>query len=127
MIAGVSDAEPLRGPGDDLEIRIDHRDGTAVVRLAGELDIAARPRLEGLLEEVLGAGVAGLVIDCRNLDFVDSGGVAILYMLAERGARDGFSFAIVRGSAVGRLLEVTGLDQQLPVVDHPDDATASAG
>lgn len=98
-----------------------------MVRIAGDLDIATRPRLEQAIDDVLSGGIALLVLDCRGLDFADSAGIGLLYRLADRGERDGFGFAIVRGRAVGRLLRVTGLDQQLQVVDDPDDATAPAG
>src|SRR4051812_41089515 len=106
----VSGAPSQGEPGENLAVRVDRRESTAVVHVAGDLDIATRPRLETRIDEILRGGIALLVLDCRELDFADSASIGLLYRLADRAATDGFGLAVVRGHAVGRLLEITGLD-----------------
>jgi anti-sigma B factor antagonist len=94
-----------------LSIETSRENGTMVVRLAGELDVADAPRLDGVL-----VGFDGLpvVIDLSALEFVDSSGLAVFVRAhnAGRGLRLRSPSRIV-----GRALEVSGLDQVLEIDD----------
>jgi anti-anti-sigma factor len=85
------------------------------VRVAprGELDISTVPRFERRLSEALDGGARRLVIDLRELEFMDSTGLTVLVRWGRRATQDGYEIALVRGEPrVHRLFEITGLDSQ---------------
>ena len=93
-----------------------------VVRPSGDLDLATAPELEELVMGRLADG-ALVVLDLRGLSFMDSSGVRVLVAAHARASDgNGGELTIVRparGSAVDRILEVSGIDQALPLVDEP--------
>ena len=87
-------------------------DGRVLMRLAGELDLSSTPVLEQRLREALDSG-RQLVVDLRNLDFMDSTGLTLLVRWARGAEQDGYELALVRGEPrVHRLFELTGLDSR---------------
>src|SRR3954447_965738 len=95
-------------------------DGDAVVFLPrGELDLARAPELE---EAVLGEldGGRTVVIDLRQLEFMDSSGVRVLIAAHAKAGDGGERLALVRppkGGTVERILEIAGVEQALRMVD----------
>jgi anti-anti-sigma factor len=92
----------------DLRVRPDRN--RVIVEVSGELDLASVGKLRETLDELRGHGWEHIVIDLREVTFIDSTGLSLL-LNAERSARrPGASFAILDSSpAVARLLEVVGL------------------
>lgn len=86
------------------------RDRVLVV-VSGELDIASVGVLQQALDELRSAEWRNVVLDLRELSFIDAWGLTLL-LRAERAAfQAGAGFAIVDGSAaVVRLLELAGLE-----------------
>jgi anti-sigma B factor antagonist len=103
-----------------VEVR---REGTrAVVGVSGELDLASGPELEAELNQLNGADTNMVVIDLRELDFMDSTGLSILVRAHQRLAGEGCEIGLVRGSQqVQRLLDLTGVADRLRLVDAPED------
>jgi anti-anti-sigma factor len=104
-----------------FSISISDRNGRTVVAVRGELDLATAPELEQALLERLDAGQA-VVLDLRDLEFMDSSGLAVLVTAHGRAADGGPKFAIVRpaeGSEVAKILEIAGIGQHLHVVEEP--------
>jgi anti-anti-sigma factor len=100
-----------------FSISTSEHDGRAVVAVKGELDLATAPELEKVLLERLDAG-DGVVLDLRELQFMDSSGLRVL-ITAHMGG--GERFTVVRppaGSEVAKILEIAGVDQQLHIVDE---------
>jgi anti-anti-sigma factor len=65
-----------------------------------------------------------VVLDLREVGFMDTSGLRYVLELNDRAARDGFQLRLVRGpAAVQRVFEVSGLDSRLPFVDDPADAS----
>jgi anti-sigma B factor antagonist len=109
-----------------FSIAIEETDSAARVVLEGELDIATTPRADAELRRVEQNGARVIVLDLRQLTFMDSTGLRLL-VAADARARDaGHRLAIVRGPpAVHRVLEITGLDAKLDVIADPADAHPS--
>jgi anti-sigma B factor antagonist len=96
-------------------------DGRAVVVVRGELDLATAPDLEGGVVGRLDAG-QHVVVDLRELDFMDSSGLRVLVTAHTRSEDHGPRFEIVRprkGSEVAKILTIAGIDQTLHLVDEP--------
>ena len=102
-----------------FSISISDRDGRAVVVIRGELDLATAPDLEAAIHGPLDDG-QDVVVDLRELDFMDSTGLRVLVAAHARVEGTEQRFLIVRplpGAAIERILAVAGVEQVLDVVD----------
>jgi anti-sigma B factor antagonist len=100
---------------------------TAVVALEGEIDLAAAPEAERRIAEAEARKPALLVVDLREVTFMDSSGLRVLLTAHRRAEQAGRGFALVKGGqAVGRLLEVTGLSDRLELLDEPPTGSGRA-
>lgn len=97
------------------------RDGDAcVVSLRGELDLANAATAETAIDDALSATDARVIVDLRELEFIDSTGIALLVAaLGRDGNRARLRFIPSRSPAVTRVLELTGLAERLPLAEPP--------
>jgi anti-sigma B factor antagonist len=97
------------------------KDGdTHVISLCGELDLANAGTAETALEASLSDSASQVVIDMRELEFIDSTGIALL--VAALGNNDSeirVRFIPSTAAPVTRVLELTGLSERLPLADAP--------
>jgi anti-anti-sigma factor len=95
------------------------RDGDVqVIALAGELDLAGAGLVEEELLRVEGSDAGQIVIDLRELEFIDSTGVRLVYMADARARHRDARLTIRRGpDRVHRIFELTDLADRLPFVD----------
>jgi anti-sigma B factor antagonist len=101
-----------------FEINVELTDGVARVRVAGELDIATVPRLEEKARALLSEGAERLVIDLRELSFVDSSGLSLFIALAKRAAQEQWTLSLTRPpERVFSVFRITGTDTNLPFVE----------
>jgi anti-sigma B factor antagonist len=108
-------------PPDEFSIAASDREGRALLTLRGELDLATAPELEQLVNERLDAG-QDVVVDLRGLEFMDSSGIRVLVAAHARAARNDTRLFVVRpadDTAVSKIVEVSGLDGELNIVDDP--------
>ena len=92
-------------------------DGTTVLQLYGEFDLASVPTFEAELA-LAEAELGPLVIDLSALEFIDSTGLAQLLAAHRRAERDERELAFLKGPpSVEKILRITGLDQILPFED----------
>jgi anti-anti-sigma factor len=102
-----------------FSISISERDGRAVVVIRGELDLATAPDLETALSE-LQEGGQDVVVDLRELAFMDSTGLRALVAAHARAEDAGQAFVIVRplpGAPIERILAIAGVASVLDLVD----------
>jgi anti-sigma B factor antagonist len=92
----------------------------AVVSLEGEIDLSSMAVMEERIAAAERDRPEELVIDAREVTFMDSSGLRVLLAAHQRAQENGRGFAVVRGSeAVDRLLKVTGLAGRLRLLDEP--------
>jgi anti-anti-sigma factor len=105
-------------PSFDLRVA---RNGRSVhLAPSGELDIATTPELEQALADATADGVVDIVLDLRELTFMDSTGLRALAQANSRAGESGIALSIVRGPRqIERVLEISGLGAMLPLVDAP--------
>ena len=111
-------------PPEEFSISLAEVDGRAHVTLRGELDLATAPELEQLLTERIDSSQE-VVVDLRGLEFMDSSGIRVLVAAHTRAGRTGTRVFIVRpqpDSAVAKIVEVSGLDSELNILDDPAQA-----
>jgi anti-sigma B factor antagonist len=100
-----------------LVVRTEKNDGTHTIALCGELDLANASTAEAALEESLDGGTL-VVVDMRELEFIDSTGIALLVAALGRGGDETkVRFIPSTAPAVTRVLELTGLAERLPLAD----------
>jgi len=85
---------------------------TAVVSVAGELDIATIHIISAATADALRQNPGRLVFDLSEVHFMDSSGIAVLLR-----ARRSVGSVLIRdpSTVVRRLLELTGLTEVLPI------------
>jgi anti-sigma B factor antagonist len=85
-----------------------------VVCVGGELDLAAAPLAAATVDDLLEAGFARIVIDLRDLSFLDSAAVHMLISAHHAAAQRTCELSLVRGGRnVHRVFELTGADSLL--------------
>lgn len=98
----------------ELSVRRDDR--RAVFVAVGELDLDSAPQLLTEVIDQLHSGAAELVIDLAQLLFIDSSGLGTLVGCWRRAQQAGASLVLTDPSDdVAMTLEITGLDQVLPI------------
>jgi anti-sigma B factor antagonist len=103
-----------------LEVRSQGR--ATVIAISGELDLASSPALQEELDRVATSDAEMLVIDLRELDFMDSTGLSVLVRAHQRAEEQGRRLAMVKGpQQVQRLLSLTGVADRLTVVERPEE------
>jgi len=114
------DAVSLTPEAASFDITLTRTPGRATLTLVGELDLVTTPRLSKYLSTLAQTGQGLIVIDLRQLTFLDSIGVRALVAADSFVRRDGWSLAIVKGPPqVQRVLEICGLTEVLPLADEP--------
>jgi anti-sigma B factor antagonist len=104
--------------------RVDVRnDGRAsVITVSGELDLASSAALEEELARVAESGAEQVIVDLRELEFMDSTGLSTLVKAHQRAVESGQRFGVVRGpQQVQRLLSLTGVEERLTFADAPEE------
>jgi anti-anti-sigma factor len=104
-----------------LDVHIEAQgDGVRIV-LTGELDISTAPRVEEELRRVEEGRPAVILLDLRELEFMDSTGLRVIVSADGRAREDDRALWLVRGpEAVQRIFRVTRLDERLEIGDDPD-------
>jgi anti-anti-sigma factor len=86
--------------------------GSAVINIAGELDIATVPEVEAQLAPMIAKAPKSVVFDLSALDFMDSSGIAMLLRAAER---TGSVEVRNPSNTVRRIILATGLSEVLRI------------
>lgn len=109
----------------NFRVEVRSQDGAPLLSVHGELDLASSPVLEEELQRAREQRPALIIIDLRELDFMDSTGLSILIRAHQAAEEAGHRLAIVNGSRqVRRLLSLTGVADRLTIVDDPAQLTA---
>ena len=107
----------------NLSLETSVADRATVIAVSGELDLAGAAALE---QELAGAQESAnvVVLDLRGVEFIDSSGLRLIAIAAQR-ARDGVGrLALVPGpDQVMRVFEITRMRERLEFVDDPRQVT----
>ena len=93
-----------------------------LLSLSGELDMAVVGQVDQALLPVEARRPPVLLLDLRDLTFMDSSGLRLVLEADLRARRDGRRLVVVRGpDPVHRVFTVTALDKRLEFVAAPGD------
>jgi anti-sigma B factor antagonist len=111
------------------ELALERNDkGPAVLTISGEHDLSTAPNLRRRLDGLLDEGAA-TVIDLSPATFIDSSILGVILDGRRRAEEAKLGFAVARSNgsdAVDRVLEVTGLRNELPVHARREEAIMAA-
>jgi len=115
-------AAPLR-----VETRL-AGEGTAVLSLAGEVDVSNTARVREAALQLLSGGTKKLVVDLSATEYMDSAGLGMLVGLLKRLKESGGAMGIAGARPrVNHLFEITGLNQILALYDDVAIALKEVG
>jgi anti-sigma B factor antagonist len=101
-----------------LVVRSQENGDGRVIAFAGELDLANAGTAESALESSLADSSTPVIVDMRELEFIDSTGIALLVSTLSRNKSEiRVSFIPSDFPAVTRVLELTGLAERLPLAE----------
>ena len=96
--------------------------GRLEAALSGEIDLSTVAELEERLEGPLHGEPPLLVLDLRQVTFLDSSGLRLLLRLDERQRNLGGRMVLVQGGRrVARVFELTGAGERLEIVADPSE------
>jgi anti-anti-sigma factor len=103
-----------------LETRTEHDHGAPRLVVSGELDLASAEVLEASLKDLESSEPEVLVLDLRELEFMDSTGLRVVIAADARARERGGRLVVVRApEEVDRVFKLTRMDQHLELVDEP--------
>jgi anti-anti-sigma factor len=94
----------------------------AVVALDGELDLAGAAALEQELARLDAKSPDAVVLDLRDVSFMDSSGLRVVAIASQHAEERGRRLALVPGSdQVMRVFEITRMRERLDFVAAPEE------
>ena len=111
-----------------FECRVSREGERVRLSLYGELDIAAAGGLDHEIADVEREGARHIVLDLRNLTFLDSTGLRSLIAADARAREEGRRLTLVQGpDVVQRVFAITGLEGRLEIVDDEASLASEPG
>jgi anti-sigma B factor antagonist len=103
--------EPLQ---IELSCRADG-DGSQVVSMTGELDIATAEQAYTFISDVIDAWPAPVSVDLSGLTFCDASGLSVLARIARHARQAGRQFRLTAARpSLLKIMRITGLDRAFP-------------
>jgi anti-sigma B factor antagonist len=101
-----------------LSVETEERGSVFRIALRGELDVSTAPRFNAVLSDPRVRRCRTVVIDLRELTFMDSTGLSAVLVGEMHARTNGQRFTIVQGPRhVQELFRLTGVDHFLEVVE----------
>lgn len=105
-----------------LTLGISKRGPTTVIIVAGELDIASAPMLKDAIERAREDDAEDLVVDLRDLEFMDVSGLRVLIRAHQHAEEAGGRLRLANlRESVRRLLRLTGANEILSIEELPGE------
>ena len=109
-----------------FDVSVDDHGRTSVVRVQGEVDAATAPRMGDAVNRLL-ARDRHVVLDLRDVDFMDLHGLAVVIRATRSARTDGGSFAVARPApCVKRLIALVHAEGEVRVLPDGSDPLHAA-
>ena len=76
-------------PGAEIRAEVRRHDGTGIIDLHGEIDLAADGPLGAAYDEAVRADPKGVVLNFAHVDYINSTGIALIVGLLARARKEG--------------------------------------
>jgi anti-anti-sigma factor len=101
-----------------LQIAVTPCAGATLIAVRGDLDAATEPQLTHVLSE-LARTDGRLVLDLRELSFIDASGLRLLLRADAHARRNGRQLSLIAGHHVTRLLDLCHLRDHFHYAEPP--------
>jgi anti-sigma B factor antagonist len=107
----------------NLDFQTKRNGSTAVIVPTGELDLSGAALLEDELDRLASEPeLSTVVLDLRQLEFMDSSGLRLVVLADMRAREAGRRFALIKGTeTVHRVFEITRMSERLEFVAGPEE------
>jgi anti-anti-sigma factor len=92
-----------------MDVRVNSLCGTPLLEMRGDIDHSTCGAVESALAGALDAGHKVVLFDLRDVTYIDSGGLSVLFSGARRLRESGWLGLIDPNPDVRRLFEIVGL------------------
>lgn len=112
--------------GPNLDIHVEPRDDVTLVSLNGPVDSATFDQFKQTLDPLCKGGGIKLVLNCRNLSYMNSKGIGLLASL-HRSALINMGNIVLAclNHKIVKTLDLLGLGKRLKIFEDVDEAIAS--
>ena len=112
-----------------MDVRVSQLGDTPLVEAHGDIDHNSCASVEAALGNVLDEGKVVVLLDLRDVSYIDSGGLSVLLSGVRRLRDRGWLGVVGPNHNVRRLLEIVGLlvDPNFRVFDDLGEAQTAAG
>ncbi|MCF7895300.1 MAG: STAS domain-containing protein [Candidatus Omnitrophica bacterium] len=106
-----------------MKISEDKKDGIMAVSVSGEINIDTSPDLRKAFDQYTQQGIKKVIIDCQNLTYIDSSGLATLIELMQRLKKIEGGLKICNlADKVKSVFEITKLDKLFDICSSQEQA-----
>ncbi|MGW7533912.1 STAS domain-containing protein [Amycolatopsis sp. NPDC054798] len=118
--------DPRGDPAPAFRVERDDRPPAAVLTVRGEVDMVTAPLLTAAVDEALAAAPPVLVVDLAAVEFLASAGLTALVTMTQDRAAGAVLRIVASGRATLRPIQLTGLEQSLPLYPTVEAALAAS-
>ena len=106
-----------------MQINVEEKNGISICRMTGDIDINTSPDIKKSFDEITKEKKDKVVINLRDVSYVDSSGLATLVEILKNLRAYGGKLKLTNLSAkVKGLFEITKLDKLFDIVAEEDEA-----
>lgn len=110
---------------DPITTSVAHREGVAVVRIGGEIDLSTASAFEAAIAEALEEDPTALVLELSGVSFMASVGLRILAATQEKIGKMSQVAVVADNPAASRPIQLTGLDNVVSLYPTLDEALSA--
>lgn len=93
-----------------MEMKVEQRERLSILDVEGEVDHFVAPKLQRQIDKLIDSGSDWLVLDFNKVDYLDSGGIGVLFnTMHQLVPRKGHIAIICKDQNLIRILELVGL------------------
>ncbi len=108
-----------------MKITVDEVGDASVVRFQGNLDTNTAPEAQDRIDELVERGVARVLVDFKDLDYISSAGLRVLLATAKKLGGQGGSLGLCNlNETVNEVFEISGFSMILNVFASEQEALA---
>ena len=97
-----------------------YRPGGWTLALFGEVDVAAKPKLDLVIAAVRAIRTQAVTLDLRGLTFMDSTGLHAVVRLEALSRKQGFELSVIEGNKeIQRTMQFSGVQDLLNALEPP--------
>ena len=112
--------------GKKMEYKMKQNNGVLTLTLSGEIDVSVAPDLRDVLNKAIEAGNVRILVDFRDVSFIDSSGLGIFVVYYKKAKARGGTIKFANLSPIVRkVVELTRLDKHFEIYDSVSEAEQS--